>query len=175
MASIIAKNNSRILRNNSVQIPEADSCNCRNKNECPLPGKCQASGLIYQAIVSSNQGTQNYVGLSGNTFKSRYSGHKSTFTHRKKKNETTLSKHIWELKDNNIDYDIQWKILARAQPFSQSSGICQLCTREKFFICFKSELCNLNTRNELLGSCRHKRKLLISNQHKPKKKRRRNG
>ena len=123
----------------------------------------------------SNQGSENYVGLSGNTFKSRYGGHKSSFTHTKRRNETNLSKHIWELKDKNLDYNISWKILSKAQTYSQSSGLCQLCTREKFYICFKSELCSLNTRNELLGSCRHKTKLLISNQHKPKKKRRRNG
>ena len=78
------------------------------------------------------------------------------------KKETTLSKHIWDLKDKNEPYTLTWDIISRAEPFSQVTGICQLCTREKFIIGYKSEICTLNTRNELLNSCRHKRaKLLV--------------
>ena len=45
-----------------------------------------------------------------------------------------------------------WRVLAKAQPYSQVTGLCQLCTREKCFIVFKSELCTLNTKNKLLYS-----------------------
>ena len=97
-----------------------------------------------------------------------------SFTHKKRKHETTLSKYIWELKDSNIDYTLSWKMFARTQPFTQVTGLCQLCTREKFFIIFKPDLCTLNSRNELLSSCHHKRTNLLIMQNRTKKKKTRN-
>ena len=84
-----------------------------------------------------------------NYFKARYSGHKSSFKKKTRQKETTLSKYIWNLKEKNETFNISWKILAKAQPFSQVTGLCQLCTREKYFIVFKPELGTLNSRNEL--------------------------
>ena len=174
MASILAKNNSKVL--NANQGPNAldEKCNCRKKEECPMPGKCLTPALIYQASVETVEKTETYVGLTVNSFKKRYSGHKSSFTHKKRKHETTLSKYIWDLKDKNVEYTLTWKILARAQPFTQVTGLCQLCTREKYFIIFKSDLCTLNSRNELLSSCRHKRASLLMMQNRKKKKKTRN-
>ena len=57
MASIISKNNSNILNG---QTPQTDKCNYRNKNECPLPGKCQSSSLIYQATVETTNSKGTY-------------------------------------------------------------------------------------------------------------------
>ena len=171
MASIVAKNNSKVLNSSSGQAPLVETCNCRNKNECPLPGKCQSSSVIYQATVETNSGKETYVGLTANTFKTRFSSHKSSFLKEKRKKETTLSKHIWDLKEKNTTYTLSWKILSKAKPFSPVTGICQLCTREKFFIAYKPELGTLNSRNELLSSCRHKRTILLAKPGKKKKKR----
>ena len=141
MASIIAKNNSRVLNTIVDQIPADETCNCRNKTECPLPGKCQIESVIYQASVNTATGEETYIGLTANSFKARWGGHKSSFKAETRKKETTLSKYIWELKKEDVPYTISWKILARAQPFSPVTGVCQLCTREKYLIAFKSELC----------------------------------
>ena len=103
--------------------------------------------------------------------KARFGGHKSSFKYESRRKETTLSKYIWELKKENVPYTISWKILARAQPFSPVTGVCQLCTREKFLIAFKSELCTLNSRNELLNSCRHKQTNLLAKTKKKTKRR----
>ena len=83
MASILAKNNSKVL--NANQGPNAldEKCNCRKKEECPMPGKCLTPALIYQASVETVEKTETYVGLTVNSFKKRYSGHKSSFTHKK--------------------------------------------------------------------------------------------
>ena len=170
MASILAKNNSKVLKSQNGQAQENEKCNCRNKNDCPLPGKCLISGVIYQAQVETTHSKETYVGLTANSFKERYSGHKSSFKAKKRMKETTLSKHIWALKEKNETFNISWKILSRAQPFSQVTGLCQLCTREKYFIVFKQELGTLNSRNELLGSCRHKQTNLLSKQNQKKKK-----
>ena len=101
-------------------------------------------------------------------FKTRFGGHKGTFKHEKRNKETTLtlSKYIWELIGENIPYTLSWKIMASPQPFSQVTGIRQLCKREKFFICFKPGLCTLNSRNELLSSCRHKITNLLTKTNK---------
>ena len=125
-------------------------------------------------ISKTDEKTETYVALTVNSFKKRYSGHKSSFTYKKRKHETTLSKYIWELKDSNIDYTLSWKMFARTQPFTQVTGLCQLCTREKFFIIFKPDLCTLNSRNELLSSCHHKRTNLLIMQNRTKKKKTRN-
>ena len=175
MASIIAKNNSKVLNSTNNQNPQNEKCNCRNKAQCPLPGKCiSSSSVIYQATVETATSKETYLGLTANTFKSRYGGHKSSFNQKKRKSETTLSKHIWDLKEANENYTISWKIVSKAQPYSTVTGVCQLCTREKYFIIFKPELGTLNRRNELLSSCRHKQGNLISKTQKKVKKKKRN-
>ena len=126
--------------------------------------------VIYQATVKTDLKTETYVGLTANSFKARWHGHKGSFKFENRKKETTLSKYIWECKTDKIPYTISWKILARAQPFSPVSGVCQLCTREKFFIAYKSEICSLNSRNEILNSCRHKQTCLLSKTKKKTKK-----
>ena len=76
-------------------------------------------------------------------------------------NETCLSQHIWNLKKENIDFEISWKILDRAQPFSPVSGICALCTLEKYYIIFKPELATINQRDEMNSHCLHKAPKLL--------------
>ena len=49
--SIINNHNMKVL-NNTPEIEE--SCNCRNKNNCPLDGKCLTLN-IYEAPITSNQ------------------------------------------------------------------------------------------------------------------------
>ena len=171
MASIVAKNNSKVLSSTQGRNPNDEKCNCRNKAECPLPGKCQIKSVIYQATVKTTNTTENYIGLTANTFKERFGRHKTTFKYIERKKETTLSKHIWELKSQNTPFDLEWKILARAEAFSPVTGFCQLCTREKYLIAFKPELGSLNSRNELLNSCRHKRTSLLTKTKTKRKKR----
>ena len=169
MASIIAKNNSKVL-NSEKSTESTESCNCRSKPDCPLPGKCLVESVVYQATVETENGSETYVGLTANTFKARFGGHKSSFKKEKRKKETTLSKHIWGLKEKAEPFTLSWKILSKAQPFSQVTGLCQLCTREKYFIAYKPELGTLNCRTEMLSSCRHKRtKLLVKTKKKKKR------
>ena len=57
------------------------------------------------------------------------------------------------------------------QLFRSRSRFCvMICTREKYLIVFKPDLGSLNSRHELLGSCRHKQANLLINQSKTKKK-----
>ena len=104
--------------------------------------------------------TETYTGLSEPTFKKRYNGHISTFKH-EDANHTTLSKHVWVLKNKNISHTVDWRIIARSQAFNPSNGQCRLCNKEKYFIMFKPEGASLNARSEFYSSCRHKAKHLM--------------
>ena len=73
----------------------------------------------------------------------------------------SLSKYIWNLKDNNIPYSLSWKIIARSKAFSPNSKKCALCILEKYYIICKPEICTLNDRNELGSDCKHRRKHLL--------------
>ena len=68
---------------------------------------------------------------------------------------------IWELKDNNIPYNLEWSIVGRAHQFSPVTGVCNLCTLEKFIILTKPHQSTLNKREEIFGACRHKTPMLL--------------
>ena len=165
ISQIVKGHNKTILsRENSVN--ETYGCNCRNRNECPLTGKCLTPSLIYQATVTTKDNTkpeQSYVGLTANKFKERYYNHKCSFNNPSKRQATELSKYIWSLKDNDISHSINWRILTRARPYHRSANKCELCLAEKYFIIFKPEMASLIRRSELISTCRHSSKFLLRN------------
>ena len=128
----------------------------RKKEECPMSKKCLVESIVYQATVSTNDNSppQTYVGLTENSFKTRYYNHKTSFTLYEKRNSTELSKYVWQLKRRGIEFHIKWQTLKRAKPYSPASNRCNLCLWEKYFIICKPELATLNKRNELVSSCR---------------------
>jgi len=135
MGSIINKHNKKVLANNNNRGNNDSLCNCRSKEQCPLNKKCLSSNLIYNAQVTAstnnNTTTKNYIGLTEGTFKQRFTQHKLTFRHRKYINSTELSKYIWHLKDNSINFNIKWSIISRASPYNNSTKRCDLCLTEK--------------------------------------------
>ena len=157
----INTHNKSILRENPQQSERM--CNCRSKPDCPLKGECLSNNVIYQATVKTNDTKETYIGLTGDRFKTRFNNHTCSFRDNNKRNSTELSKHIWSLKDNNIRYAVDWKIMARANPYSNIGKKCNLCIMEKYFIICKPETCTLNKRNELASACRHANKFLIKN------------
>ena len=162
MKSIISSHNNHVLSNANAQTPQPDTCNCRKKPDCPLEGKCLQTNVIYQATVTTETTTETYVGLATN-FKERYGNHKTSFRHSKRRNETELSKHVWNLQDAKKPFQIKWKILKKCKPYSNISKKCGLCLNEKFIIICKKELCSLNRRNELASSCPHRNRYVLRN------------
>ena len=55
MKQVIDRHNKAILR--KAKQPEQDqtikTCNCRNKNDCPLEGECFQKRIVYQATITS--------------------------------------------------------------------------------------------------------------------------
>ena len=128
--------------NTSESTSNAGLCNCHKKEDCPLENQCLTRDIVYQATVTTEQGSECYLGLTDSDFKSRFANHKQSF-----KNEAYSSKHVWELKKAKVDYKIQWKILGRALPYSNATKRCKLCTLEKFFIICKRRLATLCTQS----------------------------
>ena len=71
------------------------------------------SEVVYQATVSTGDEKETYIGLTATQFKARYRNHLMSFRHEKRRNETELSKHLWQLKEANKAFNITWKILAK--------------------------------------------------------------
>ena len=73
---------------------DENTCNCRNKKRCPMNGKCLVKSLVYQATVTTvdnNRPSQTYVGLTENTFKTRFNNHKASFNSYQKKTLLNLA------------------------------------------------------------------------------------
>ena len=141
---------------------EADSCNCRRKEYCPLPGKCTAKNVVYEAKVATSGEEKIYIGLTATPFKARYTTHKASFNHRDKRHQTALSKYIWTLKDEGTPFTVTRRVIRRAQPYSPRTSRCNLCLWEKYHIITAEKSRILNSRTELISTCKHKRKFLLS-------------
>ena len=144
-------------------------CNCRRKQECPLDGNCQTKSIVYRADVETTQGVMTYYGLTDRTFKERFNEHQFDLRHKKQSNSTALSTYIHSLKDNSTDYKLTWKVHSKAFPYKPGSRRCDLCLQEKLAICLADPRKTLNSRNEMVSKCRHKRKYLLQ-VHKYKQK-----
>jgi len=84
-----------------------------------------------------------------------------SFKHEARRNDTELSKYLWELKEKKKKFTVSWNILAKARAYSDQSKRCNLCLHEKFFIISHPQMATLNKRNELVLSCRHRRKYIL--------------
>ena len=113
------------------------------------------SRKIYQATL-----TRNDDGLTSRRFKDRLYEHTSDMNNQKNKG-TTLSNHVWKLKQQNKGFETKWKILSRGRSFNPSTRQCNLCLKEKYFIMFKPNGTTLNDRSDFFSTCRHRTKPLL--------------
>ena len=163
MQKIISNHNNSILNTTNLHT-SSPPCNCRNKKNCPLDGKCRESSIIYKASISSDSETQkHYYGLCETEFKLRYNNHIHSFKNKQKKNATELSKEVWRLKEEGKQPRIEWQIIKKAKPYSCGGKKCNQCLEEKLFILLSDSHNSLNKRNELIAKCRHKTKFKLRN------------
>ena len=122
---IISNHNKTILTKESSTEDTTNNCNCRVKEKCPVDNKCQTSSLIYQATVTrhDNNKDETCIGLTDNTFKTRYNGHINSFRHENYRNSTALSNYIWMLKDKKISYSLN--IVIKNQHFIEYFRLLQ--------------------------------------------------
>ena len=102
MESIISSRNKKLL---ATPQPDERKCSCTKNTPCPLEGKCLTRNLIYQATVTLEvKSKKSYTGLCSTTFKERLGVHKQSFKD-ETKNQTSLSKYIWDLKRKNKKFE----------------------------------------------------------------------
>ena len=157
-------------------MPTQNKCNCRRKEECPIPENCLATNVIYKAKVTTtdNAETKKYIGMTSNEFKVRYRNHTKSFRDKKHSNETELSKYIWDLKKGRRNFSLKWSILKRATAYQggakQERNAFLLCLEEKLFILKAKNENLLNKRSELVSKCRHENKFYLWNTRRTRKK-----
>ena len=122
--------------------------------------------VVYKATIEENNNNnkkETYTGLTKNEFKQRYNGHKASFKNRKNEHVTTLSSHIWKLKDEGTDFEVTWSIIEDGRKFDPCTRKCMLCLKEKYHILFNPDGATLNQRSELFSVCRHRLQDLLVN------------
>ena len=134
MAAIISMHNKIALQNRADHRYTTPPCNCRNKANCLLEGKCRGSSIIFKATLKSSGIARHYYGCSETEFKTRFNNHKQSLVHRHKKNATELSKAVWNAKDAGTNPSIEWIIAAKTSPYQPRAKSCNLCLAEKLAI-----------------------------------------
>ena len=169
----VSKHNSKVLKAGEAQNVLDKRCDCRDKSTCPLPhlGCIAEKSVVYQAKVvrGDNNQVETYTGMTGDTFKVRWRGHKHDLSHRENRGNTELAGYIWDLKDSNIPFTISWDILGRAPAYNPVTKTCRLCTLEKFFILYHPRKSSLNQRTELFSPCPHRDRHLLFPRRKKRK------
>ena len=97
------------------------------------------------------------------TFKKIFQGHKHSFKYRDSQSSTTLSSHVWNLKDQSKNFNLKWEVVDKANTFNPISKKCRLCLKEKYHILFHPDGASLNRRSELFSTCRHRLRQLLEN------------
>ena len=160
MKNSIKQHISKIL--SEAETHQEKSCNCCNKNNCPLNGNCQVKTIVYKATVTTQDNYRIYYGTSEDEFKTRYNNHTKSFRNRQYVNETELSNYIWQLNDNRIDFHLKWEIAAFTSPYKCGTRRSDLCLTEKLFIVRADPLTLLNKSTELISKCRHRNKFTLA-------------
>ena len=96
MYNILSNHNKRLLNELTTRDrnPNVESCNCRNKEECPLGGRCTTRNVIYQACISPMEQQKDeerfYIGISAGNWKQRWYSHRHSFSNPKLRYQTAL-------------------------------------------------------------------------------------
>ena len=142
-----------------------------------MDGQCRQANVIYGASIKTldalgepvPESEETYTGTSYTIWKTRWYSHNTTFNNPALRHKTTLADYIWDLQcpdkcylrgveecEHSIDYEISWRILARAPGYNPVTGMCRLCLKESFLILFHPETASLNKKNEIYQGCKHK-------------------
>ena len=121
MGQAISRHNSKILKQGLRESNLNSKCNCRQgPGTCPLNGNCQNTNVIYRAGVTTDDDghSEYYTGLTSRTFKKRLYEHTTDRNSAARRHNTSLSEHVWSLKDDDRTFSTTWTIMDRAPPFN---------------------------------------------------------
>ena len=126
--SMIIMHNKEVITEKKTQ---AVNCNGINKPDCPFYNQCQITTKITSNLQKYHG--KMYYETSEGTFKQRWGNLKKSFSHKKHKADTELSKEYWRLKELKAQLQVKSYILQRCRP-TKRTGICYLCLNKKLFI-----------------------------------------
>ena len=115
LSTIINSHNRKILEIfSNKQLTSKTTCNCKKKLLCPLNGNCQKKSIVYKTTLTTDNSNQYYFGLCETSLKTKQdltiiSNLLDSET--KQKNSTELSQAIWNSKDNNKEYTLNWSTI----------------------------------------------------------------
>ena len=87
--------------------------------------------------------------------------HNRSITVRDPEIQTSWSNHIWDLKDENIQFSITFQVLQKSKSFNPIGVQCLLCLSEATQILINPNLATLNSRSETYGFCHHRKIYLL--------------
>ena len=92
MDSIVKAHNMKILKKKEEAVAKVEkACNCMDKASCPVGNNCLKTNVVYKATVQHENKISNYIGMTENSFNTRYTQHKSSLKHSKNRTQTELS------------------------------------------------------------------------------------
>ena len=93
--------------------------------------KTVSSCVVQIVCVITNQGSSNpnclnflkdaYKVYQGVPPTYCYNAHQHSMRHKRYRHSTSLSKHVWALKDEQIGYNIQWSVLRKAKEYQNTT------------------------------------------------------
>ena len=121
-------------------------------------GDCLFINTNHQHSIYILNNQESSIGLTEKKFNTRFNLHKSSFKLENKRTSTTLSEHVWELKNKNMNFNIKWELVKKVKPFALSDKVCKHCLQEKLSIIRSAP--SLNKGIETFGHCIHRKKNL---------------
>ena len=104
-----------------------------------------------------------------NTFKQRWTGHKSDV--RCGRARTGITSFLIDLNKKGITPEaVEWSKVMSSHPRSKGSKYCPLCLDEKVTILRTQDAESLNDRSELMTRCRHADSFMLENCYKSKRR-----
>ena len=123
MKKVLSSHNKKVAGTFGVVPANQPNCNCQQKDKCPLPGRCQTKKVVYRAtVIDENDNQETYRGLTCRSFKERHYKHKNSFKYKNSENSTTLSTHIWSLKERGSPSTLNGTSLTEPPLLTQLQG-----------------------------------------------------
>ena len=130
-------------------------------------GSSEASGSVWSSGPSGWFGSSGAPGSCGSSGASGHAGTAGQYLQtrallQKYKSETCLSTEIWRIKNLGGTPFITWRPVKQYPGFNPTTGRCALCLNEKLEILNHQGPNLINKRDEIVSTCRHRRKFLLA-------------
>ena len=110
--------------------------------------------------MDSSNVPKTYIGSTSQELKNRVSFHRSCMRQTNMKNFCELSKEVHKIRNNNLPYSVNWKIIEKSKSFEAGDEYCKLCISEMYHILYNDKPNALNSLRMM--PCLHKKKGMLA-------------